>query len=91
MLGPADPSRPPAPSVEVAIRAMVDELRAGYGRLPASSDLRRRGTEHIQRALEMLRSQHYGAAQIELNRAAVLLREPAPAAPAPAAPRPRGS
>jgi PKD repeat protein len=71
----AETTRASRAGVEERIHNMVEELKVGYRDLPPSSDVRKRGSEHIQRAIEMLRTQHFGVAQIELNRAALLLRE----------------
>jgi hypothetical protein len=66
---------PSATVVERRIREMIHELLADYRRLPASSDRLELGTEHIQRAIDMLHLGRYGVAQIELNKAARLLKE----------------
>jgi hypothetical protein len=61
--------------VERRIREMIHELLVDFRRLPASSDRLELGTEHIQRAVDMLHLGRYGIAQIELNKAARLLKE----------------
>jgi hypothetical protein len=81
-LGPAIPERetdvelPSATVVERRIREMIHELLADFRELPPSSDRLERGMEHVQRAIDMLHLGRYGVAQIELNKAARLLREP---------------
>jgi hypothetical protein len=66
---------PSATIVERRIREMIHELLADFRKLPASSDRLELGTEHIQRAIDMLHLGRYGIAQIELNKAARLLKE----------------
>jgi len=79
--GPEPPERledvdlPSATVVERRIREMIHELLADFRRLPSSSDRLELGTEHIQRAIDMLHLGRYGVAQIELNKAARLLQE----------------
>jgi len=84
LLGPDLPEKvgegelPSATVVERRIREMIHELLADFRKLPPSSDRLELGTEHIQRAVDMLHLGRYGIAQIELNKAARLLREPSP-------------
>lgn len=75
---PADADLPTAVVVERRIREMIHELLADFRQLPPSSDRLELGTEHIQRAVDMLHLGRYGVAQIELNKAARLLREEPP-------------
>ncbi len=70
-----DAELPSATVVERRIREMIHELLADFRKLPPSSDRLELGTEHIQRAIDMLHLGRYGVAQIELNKAARLLRE----------------
>lgn len=70
-----DTDLPSATVVERRIREMIHELLDDFRQLPPSSDRLERGTEHIQRAVDMLHLGRYGVAQIELNKAARLLRE----------------
>lgn len=80
-LGPEFPEReadnqlPSGTVVERRIREMIHELLGNFRKLPPSSDRLELGTEHIQRAIDMLHLGRYGIAQIELNKAARLLRE----------------
>jgi hypothetical protein len=69
----ADSDLPSSTVVERRIREMIHELLNEYRRLPASSDRLELGTEHIQRAVDMLHLGRYAAAQTELNRAAHIL------------------
>jgi hypothetical protein len=84
LLGPELPERlsdadlPSGTVVERRIREMIHELLVGFRKLPASSDRLELGTEHIQRAIDMLHLGRYGIAQIELNKAARLLKEEDP-------------
>lgn len=71
-----DQDIPSATVVERRIREMIHELLDDFRKLPPSSDRLEKGTEHIQRAVDMLHLGRYGVAQIELNKAARLLREP---------------
>jgi hypothetical protein len=66
---------PSATVVERRIREMIHELLADFRTLPPSSERLELGTEHIQRAVDMLHLGRYGMAQLELNKAARLLRE----------------
>jgi hypothetical protein len=61
--------------VERRIREMIHELLADFRKLPAGSDSLEMGTEHIQRAIDMLHLGRYGTAQIELNKASRLLKD----------------
>lgn len=70
-----DQDIPSATVVERRIREMIHELLDDFRKLPPSSDRLEKGTEHIQRAVDMLHLGRYGVAQIELNKAARLLRE----------------
>ncbi|MFZ0830957.1 MAG: hypothetical protein WCB18_09415 [Thermoplasmata archaeon] len=74
----ADSEIPSATIVERRIREMIHELLAEFRQLPPSSDRLELGTEHIQRAIDMLHLGRFGVAQIELNKAAGLLQEPSP-------------
>jgi hypothetical protein len=74
----ADADLPSATVVEQRIREMIHELLVDFRKLPPSSDRLELGTEHIQRAVDMLHLGRYGVAQIELNKAARLLREEPP-------------
>jgi hypothetical protein len=73
--GRTDSALPSATVVEQRIREMIHELLAGFRKLPPSSDRLERGSEHIQRAVDMLHLGRYGVAQIELNKANRLLRD----------------
>jgi hypothetical protein len=75
---PADTDLPSATVVERRVREMIHELLDQFRKLPPSSDRLELGTEHIQRAIDMLHLGRYGVAQIELNKAAGLLREERP-------------
>jgi hypothetical protein len=68
-------SLPSATVVERRIREMIHELLADFRKLPASSDRLELGTEHIQRAIDMLHLGRFGVAQIELDKAARLLED----------------
>jgi hypothetical protein len=74
----AERDLPSATVVEQRIREVIHELLAAFRTLPPSSDRLELGTEHIQRAVDMLHLGRYGAAQVELDKAARLLREESP-------------
>jgi hypothetical protein len=59
--------------LERGISTMIQDLRADFSRLPPDDEQLKPGMEYLQRAVEMLRTRHYGAAQAELNHAALLL------------------
>lgn len=71
----AESDLPSATVVERRIREMIHELLADFRKLPPSSDRLELGTEHVQRAIDMLHLGRYGVAQIELNKATRILRE----------------
>ncbi|MGC2288636.1 MAG: hypothetical protein WA688_02100 [Thermoplasmata archaeon] len=70
-----DTELPSATVVERRIREMIHELLTDFRKLPPTSDRLELGTEHIQRAIDMLHLGRYGVAQIELKKAAGLLRD----------------
>ena len=74
----ADVELPSATVVERRIREMIHELLVDFRKLPPSSDRLELGTEHIQRAIDMLHLGRYGVAQIELNKAGKLLPDEDP-------------
>jgi hypothetical protein len=81
LLGPVFPDAdrvtgsPDTARVEREIREMIHHVLVVLRHLPSSSEVVGPGTEHIQRALELLRLGRYGSAQIEVNRAARLVVE----------------
>jgi hypothetical protein len=75
---PDETAVPSATVVERRIREMIHELLDDFRKLPPSSDTLELGTEHIQRAIDMLHLGRYGIAQFELNKAARILKEAPP-------------
>lgn len=71
----AETDLPSSTVVERRIREMIHELLNEFRKLPASSDELELGTEHIQRAVDMLHLGRYDLAQAELDRASKFLRE----------------
>ncbi len=63
------------------IREMIQQVLEGLRSLPASSGRLEQGTYYIQKALGLLDLGRYGSAQIEVNRAARLVREGPPHRP----------
>ncbi len=66
---------PSSTVVERRIREMIHELLNEFRKLPASSDELELGTEHIQRAVDMLHLGRYDLAQAELDKASKFLQE----------------
>jgi hypothetical protein len=71
----ADGDLPPDMVVERRIREMILELLNDFRKLPSSSDRLERGTEHVQRAIDMLHLGRYRVAELEISKAAALLQE----------------